>query len=69
MTPIENEGGKNVSITGGEGDDSINSDYLDYIYPDNATLSGDAGDDYIYNSGGKNVSISGGEGDDTINNW
>ena len=69
----------NVLISGDNGNDRINNYllYPDYYpltadlitAPDNSTLLGGEGDDYIFNEGGSNVSINGGAGDDRILNY
>ncbi|MBO4779247.1 MAG: hypothetical protein J5497_01270, partial [Selenomonadaceae bacterium] len=65
-------GGSQVSINGGDGNDSIQNvlvrNYDTSIFsPDNSTLEGGAGNDTIENDG-SNVTIDGGLGDDHIVN-
>ncbi|MBR4641941.1 MAG: hypothetical protein IKO74_04365, partial [Selenomonadaceae bacterium] len=67
-----------VSIDAGAGDDNIINKSVVYfdsgtgtyisISPDNVTISGGAGEDFIGNYGGSNVSILGGTGNDSIYN-
>ncbi|MBR5435660.1 MAG: hypothetical protein IK120_02220, partial [Muribaculaceae bacterium] len=58
-------GGVNVTLGGGEGNDSIvNISYGNY--GKNVSMSGDAGNDTIENCGGANATISGGTGNDLI---
>ena len=75
---IYNYGGKNVYISGDDGDDRIynyvrekwneeTQRYETVSSPDNATLTGGNGNDHIYNYG-SNVLISGDTGNDTITN-
>ena len=73
---IKNSGGKNVSIDGGNGSDSITNENrevqtrtgkYDTIHPDNSTIIGGEGDDFISNSG-ENVTIDAGNGSDTVSN-
>ncbi|MBR5914085.1 MAG: hypothetical protein IKZ58_06975, partial [Selenomonadaceae bacterium] len=59
---IRNWGSSNVTISGGDGNDSV------YSSGDRVTISGGAGDDSIYSFGDK-VTINGGTGDDTISSW
>lgn len=59
---IENYGAANVSINGGESNDSILSG------GDKVSISGGSGNDSIY-SGGDKVSISGGAGNDSIHSY
>ena len=74
---IRNEG-DNVSISGGTGNDTIRNDattewnsstrtHEKIESPDNVTLLGDEGDDWISNEG-DSVTIDGGEGEDSIHN-
>ena len=59
-----NVNGRNVSIVGLAGDDSI------YNYASNVTISCDDGNDYVYNEEeADNVLIDGGGGNDDIYNW
>ena len=78
---IWNDGGSNVSINSGAGDDTIDNegenstilagDGNDYIWNDddgsNASINAGAGNDSIENSG-DDVTINAGAGDDSINN-
>ena len=56
---LSNDGGSNITLDGGDGNDTIysNSEYYLQYYSDQPILSAD------------NVSINGGDGDDTIGNW
>ncbi len=75
---ITNWGGKKVSIVGGDGNDCIcnttfyiwNDDYtqiIETVKPDNATINGGAGNDYITNEG-KSSKIVAGDDNDRIGN-
>ncbi len=65
---IHNDGGANISISGGDGNDTIsNIANINRELPTNTTIIGGAGDDSIENHG-SNTSISGGIGNDTIMN-
>lgn len=57
-------GGSNVTIDGGAGDDTI---YIDNG-SSNLSVSGGADNDNVTNSNGSNISISGGAGNDSITN-
>lgn len=57
----------NVTINGGDGDDTINNNIYGYRAGENVSINGDKGNDLIYNSG-FNASIMGGKGNDTIYN-
>ncbi len=60
---IKNKG-KNVTILGLGGNDSI-----EIGYKSSMTVDGGAGNDTIYNFISSNVSLYGGEGNDSIQNW
>ena len=76
---LENDFGKKVSLVGGAGNDSIGS-YANLVWnadtnsydtvdtPDNVTINGGTGNDYIFNDGGKKVVFEyvSGDGNDTI---
>ena len=60
MNSIEQNGADNSYISGGDGDDRIES------YGNTSTIHGDDGNDYIWSNNGLNITLDGGTGDDTI---
>ena len=55
----------NVTINGGDGDETINNNIYRYRAGENVSINGGKGNDLIYNSG-FNATILGGKGNDTV---
>ena len=60
--------GSRVSVSGGDGNDSITNGTFANGGGSSVTMDGGAGDDYFYNTG-QYALVNGGEGNDEINNW
>ena len=56
--------GQNVTITTGDGADTVNN-----YYGHNSTINAGAGNGYVYNSQSNSVSLAGGAGNDSIYNY